>query len=82
MTHKNFLLLKEIDCKVQLRFVKFCTLVFTEGYYLLLSSWSRLVTCHFRMLRMYIIRTGWEHNQQKRKSEGGLSPSEGDLENF
>ena len=29
MTHKNFLLLKEIDCKVQLRFVKFCTLVFT-----------------------------------------------------
>ena len=29
MTHKNFLLLKEIDCKVQLRFVKFCTLVLT-----------------------------------------------------
>ena len=28
---------KENDCKVQLRFVKCCTLVFTEGHHMLLS---------------------------------------------
>ena len=44
MTHRNLLLQKENDCKVQLRFVKRCTLVVTEGYHILLSLLSRLVT--------------------------------------
>ena len=35
--HGNFSLLKENDCKIQLRFVKYCTLVVTEGYHILLS---------------------------------------------
>ena len=67
MTRRNFLLQKENDCKVQLRFVKCCTLVVTEGYHILLSPLNRLVRCHFIMFRMYIIRTSWEHNQRKRK---------------
>ena len=81
MTHRNFLLQKENDCKFQLRFVKCCTLVVTEGYHILLSPLNRLVRCHFIMFRMYIIRTSWEHNQHKRKCSelGVLSPSEGDL---
>ena len=77
--HRNFSLQKENDCKFQLRFVKCCTLVVTEGYHILLSPLNRLVTCHFIMYRMYIIRTSWEHYQQKRKCSEGLSPSEGDL---
>ena len=67
MTSRNFSLQKENDCKVQLRFVKCCTLVVTEGYHILLSPLNRLVRCHFIMFRMYIIRTSWEHNQRKRK---------------
>ena len=67
MTCRNFSLQKENDCKVQLRFVKCCTLVVTEGYHILLSLLNRLVTCHFIMSRMYIVRTSWEHNQRKRK---------------
>ena len=67
MTHGNFSLLKENDCKVQLRFVKYCALVVTEGYHILLSLLKILVTCHFIMSRMYIMRTSWEHNQRKRK---------------
>ena len=66
MTRRNFSLQKGNDCKVQLCFVKCGTLV-TEGYHLLLSLLNRLVTCYFIMSRMYIIRTSWEHNQQKRK---------------
>ena len=31
MTSRNFSLQKENDCEVQLRFVKCCTLVVTEG---------------------------------------------------
>ena len=50
MTRRNFLLQKENDCKVQLRFVKCCMLVVTEGYHILLSLLNRLVTCHFIML--------------------------------
>ena len=86
MAHRNFLLQKENDCKFQLRFVKCCTLVVTEGYHILVSPLNRLARCHFIMFRMYIIRTSWEDNQRKRKcsererSWGGvLSPSEGDL---
>ena len=67
MTRRNFSLQKENDCKFQLRFVKCCTLVVTEGYHILLSPLNRLVRCHFIMFRMYIIRTSWEHNQWKRK---------------
>ena len=66
MTRRNFSLQKENDSEVQLRFVKCCTLV-TEGYDILLSPLNRLVTYLFNMLRMYIIRTNWAHNQQKRK---------------
>ena len=77
MTHRNFLLQKESDCKVQLHFVKCCALVVTEGYHILLSPLNRLVTCHFSMSRMYI-RTSWEHNQRKRKcsinGDGGSEP--------
>ena len=69
MTSRNFSLQKENDCKVQLRFVKCCTLVVTEGYHILLSPLNRLVTCHFIMSRMYIIRTSWEHKQL-----GGFEP--------
>ena len=65
MTRRNFSLQKENDCKFQLRFVKCCTLVVTEGYHILLSLLNRLVRCHFIMFRMYIIRTSWEHNQWK-----------------
>ena len=32
MTRRNISLQKENDCKFQLRFVKCCTLVVTEGY--------------------------------------------------
>ena len=46
MTHRNFLLQKENYCKVQLRFIKCCTLV-TEGYHVLVSPLNRLVTCYF-----------------------------------
>ena len=79
MTGRNFSLQQENNCKVQLRFVKCCTLVVTEGYRLLLSPLNRLVTCHFTMSRMYIIRTSWEHNQQKRSvasinGAGGSEP--------
>ena len=38
MTPRKFLLQKENDCKVQLRFVKCCKLVVTEGYHILLSA--------------------------------------------
>ena len=65
MARRNFSLQKENDCKFQLRFVKCCTLVVTEGYHILLSLLNRLVRCHFIMFRMYIIRTSWEHNQWK-----------------
>ena len=61
-----FLLQKENDCKVQLRFVKYCILVVTERYHILLSPLNRLVTHHFIMSRMYTIRTSWEHNQVKK----------------
>ena len=61
MTCRCFLLQKEKDCKVQLSFVKCCTLVVTEGYHMLLSPLNKLVTCHFIMSRMYIIRTSWAH---------------------
>ena len=37
MTCRNFSLQNENDCKVQLRFVKFSTLVVTKGYHILLS---------------------------------------------
>ena len=79
MAHRNFSLQKENDCKFQLRFVKCCTLVVTEGYHILLSPLNRLVTCHFIMLRMYAMRTSWEHNQQKRSvasisGAGGSQP--------
>ena len=67
MTRRNFSLKKENDFKVQLRFVKCYMLVVTEGYHILLSPLNRLVTCHFIMFTMYIIRTSWEHNQRKRK---------------
>ena len=56
MTRRNFSLQKENDSEVQLRFVKCCTLVVTERYHILLSPLNRLVTCHFIMSRMYIIR--------------------------
>ena len=65
MTRRNFSLQKENDCKFQLRFVKCCTLVVTEGYHILLSPLNRLVRCHFILFRMYIIRTSWEHNHGK-----------------
>ena len=79
MAHRNFLLQKENDCKFQLRFVKCCTLVVTEGYHILLSLLNRLVRCHFIMFRIYIIRTSWEHNQRKRSvasvnGAGGSDP--------
>ena len=67
MTRINFLLPKENDRKTQLRFVKCCTLVVSEGYHILLSPLNRLIMCHFIMSRMYIIRTSWENNQWKRK---------------
>ena len=35
MTRRNFLLQKENYCKVRLRFVNCCTLVFTEGYHII-----------------------------------------------
>ena len=57
MTRRNFSLQEENDFKVQLRFVKGCALVVTEGYHVLLSPLNRLNTCHFIMSRMYIIRT-------------------------
>ena len=66
MTRINFLLQKENDCKVQLRFVKCCTLVVPEGYHILLSPLNRLVTCHFIMSRIGNI-ISWEYNQRKRK---------------
>ena len=66
MTHRNFSLQKENDCKFQLRFVKCCALV-TEGYHISLSPLNGLVRCHFIMFSMYIITTSWEHNQRKRK---------------
>ena len=47
MTHRNFSLQKKNDYKVQLRFVKCCTLIVTEGYHILLSTLNRLVTCYF-----------------------------------
>ena len=65
MTHINFLLQKENDCKVQLRFVKCCTLVVTERYHILLFPLNKLVTCHFIMSRMYIIRISWAHIKRK-----------------
>ena len=79
MTRIKFSPQKENDCKVQLRFVKCCTLVVTEGYDILLSPLKRLVTCHFMMSRMHIIRTSWEHNQRKRgvtsvNGAGGSEP--------
>ena len=79
MTCRNVLLQKENDCKFQLHFVRCCTLVVTEGYHLLLSPLNRLLRCHFIMFRMYLIRTSWEHNQQKRKcvnvnGAGGSEP--------
>ena len=51
MTHRNFLLQKENDCKFQLCFVKCCTL---EGYHKLLSPLNRLVRCHFILFRICI----------------------------
>ena len=42
MTRRNVLLQKENNCKFQLRFVKCCTLVVTEGYHILLSLLNRL----------------------------------------
>ena len=63
----HFSLQKENACKVQIRFVKCYTLAVTEGYHILLSPLNRLVTYHFIMSRIYIIRTSWEHNQRKRK---------------
>ena len=66
MTRRNFLLQKENDCKVQLRFAKCWTFVVTEGYHMLLCPLNRLVICRFIMSRMYII-TSWEHDQRKRK---------------
>ena len=80
MTRRNFSLQKENDYIFQLCFVKCCTFV-TEGYHELLSLLNRLVRSHFIMVRVYIIRTSWEHNQRKSKCSelGVLSPSEGDL---
>ena len=78
----QFFATKRNDCKFELRFVKCCTLVVTEEYHILLSPLNRLVRCHFIMFRMYIKRTGWEHNQRNRKCServGNLSPSEGDF---
>ena len=51
MTHRNFSLQKENYCKVQLCFIKCCTLVVIEGYHVLVSPLNRLVTCHFIMSR-------------------------------
>ena len=65
MTRRNFSLQKENDCKVQLRFVKCCTLV-TDGYHILLSPLNKLVTCHFIMSRIYNIRTSWARIKHKR----------------
>ena len=86
MTRRNFPLQKEDDCKAQLSFVNCFTLVITEGYHILLYPLNRLVTCHFIMPRIYVIRTNWEHNQRKCKcseraltEQGGLSPPAGDL---
>ena len=78
MASRNFSLQKENDCKFQLRFVKYCTIVVTEGYHILLSQLNRLVRCYFIMFRMYIIRTSWEHNQRKRSvaSVNGAGRSE------
>ena len=78
MASRNFSLQKENDCKFQLRFVKYCTIVATEGYHILLSQLNRLVRCYFIMFRMYIIRTSWEHNQRKRSvaSVNGAGRSE------
>ena len=42
MTQRNLSLQIENDCKFQLRFVKCCTLVVTEGYHTLLSLLNRL----------------------------------------
>ena len=70
MTRRNFSLQKENGCKVQLSFVKCCTLVVTEGYHIyhiLLSPLNKLVTCHFIMSTMYIIRTSWAHIKSKRQ---------------
>ena len=53
MTRKNFSLQKENDCKVQLRFVKCCTLVVTEGYHILLSTLNRLVTSFYYVQNVY-----------------------------
>ena len=80
MARRNFLLQKENDYIFQLCFLKCCTFV-TEGYHELLSLLNRLVRSHFNVVRIYIVRTSWEHNQRKRKCSelGVLSPSEGDL---
>ena len=67
MTRRNFSLQKENDRKFQLRFVKCCTLVVTEGYHILLSPLNRLVRCHFIMFRMYIMTTSWVGNIFSRK---------------
>ena len=47
MTRRNSSLQKENDCKVQLCFVKCCTLVVTEGYHILVYPLNRLATYHF-----------------------------------
>ena len=77
MTRRNFLLQKENDCKVQLSFVKCCTLAVTEGYHILLSPLNKFVTCHFIMSRMYIIRTTYQKVLLTKLEV--LSPSEGAL---
>ena len=61
MAHRNFSLQKKY-CK----FNTCCTCCYWGiAYIFLLSPLNRSVRHHFIMFRMYIIRTSWEHNQQK-----------------
>ena len=71
MTHRNFSPQKENDCKVQLRFVKCCTLVVTEGYHILLSLLNRLVTCHFEPAGNIISGKGSVASPSERDLGGG-----------
>ena len=71
MAHRNFSLQKENDCKFQLRFVKCCTLVVTEGYHILLSLLNRLVTCHFEPAGNIISGKGSVASPSERDLGGG-----------
>ena len=58
MARRNFSLQKENDCKVQLRFVKCCTLVVTEGYHYITFSAEQISHMPF-----YYVEDAYHKNQ-------------------